>query len=428
MCLLCVAVLLCGCAAEPIPYDVNDGDNYTVSVTYDANGGHFTTNTGIITDSYNLSELPTGKDGQAEIALLSPDDTARGNDAFTATRTGYYLAGWYAERTEAGQNDAGEMQYTYGKKWDFAADRLSVDKSKAYSSAEPVLTLYAAWLPRFEVQFYTMEGELLGNYTFEPNGEALQTPTWDAETGAMKMYRFPERNGYTYHSAYYDAAGTQPVGETVTHPGTVDLTTATATDTVLKLYTKWDEGNWYHIYTVEQFLDNASINGHYVLHADLDFTGENWPTALMHGNFAGSIVGNGHTIKNVTLAQTNASKQNAGLFGQLTETASLTDLTFENITFTIEGGTRKTGACFGLLAGSLSADATVSGVQIKQSRLLIDAGSYFGVTDYAIGLVCGYGDPAVVPNADITCEATGEQPEKLAVTVVGNTVTLEFVE
>lgn len=428
VCLLLVAALLCGCQAEKIPYEINDGENYTVSVTYDANGGHFTTNTAIITDSYNLSELPVGADGKATVALLSPDAAARGNDAFTATRTGYYLAGWYAERTEAGKNAAGETQYTYGKKWDFATDRLLVDKDKSYSSAEPVLTLYAAWLPRFEVQFYTMEEEYIGNYVYEPDGEALLTPTWDTETGAMKMYHFPERNGYTFNAAYYDAAATRPVGDTVIHPGTVDLATATAKDTVLKLYTKWDEGNWYHIYTVEQLQDNASTNGNYVLHADLDFTGENWPTALMHGNFAGSFVGNGHTVKNVTLTQTNASKQYAGLFGQLTETASITDVTFENVTFTIEGGTRKAGACFGLLTGSLSADATVSGVQIKQSRLLIDSDSYFGVTDYAIGLVCGYGDFAAVSVADITCEATGEQPDKLTVTVSGNSVTLEFVD
>ena len=53
----------------------------------------------------------------------------------------------------------------------------------------------------------------------------------------------------------------------------------------------------------------------------------------MYGNFNGTIKGNGHTIKNVTIEQTNNSKVNAGLFGYLAETSSLSDLTFENVTF-----------------------------------------------------------------------------------------------
>ena len=416
---LAVAVLLCGCKAEPIPYEINDGDNYKVSVRYDANGGYFTTNTTVITDSYNASELPSDGNGNVTVALLSPDAAARGTDAFAATRNGYFLAGWYAEKNEDG---------TYGAKWDFATDTLTVETAKITSSADPVLTLYAAWLPRFEVEFVTVEGEAIGTYAFEPNGEPLQAPQWDAESGALDMFRFPERNGYTYRAAYYDAEKTRPVGETVEHPGTVNLENATAANTKLTLYTEWDEGNWFHIYTAEQFLDNASVNGNYVLHADLDFTGEAWPSSLMHGNFGGSIIGNGHTLKNITLEQTNASKQNTGLFGQLTADATLTDVTFENVTLAIKGGTRKAGACFGLLCGNLSSEATVTGLQIKTSRLQIDSGSYFGVADYAIGLVCGFGQPTETVTADIACEVTGDNPDALKATVTDGQITLEFVD
>ena len=95
--------LLTGCSGEKTPYEVNDEENYTVSVKYDANGGVFTTNTSVIVDSYNVSEMNTNG-GMAEIALIAPDNAVRGNDAFTPINNGYFLAGWYAGR---------QMEYGY---------------------------------------------------------------------------------------------------------------------------------------------------------------------------------------------------------------------------------------------------------------------------------------------------------------------------
>ena len=40
--------LLTACSSEKTPYQVNDEENYTVSVKFDANGGVFTTNTSVI--------------------------------------------------------------------------------------------------------------------------------------------------------------------------------------------------------------------------------------------------------------------------------------------------------------------------------------------------------------------------------------------
>ena len=43
--------LFTACGSEQTPYEINDKENYTVSVKYDANGGVFTTNTSVIVDS-----------------------------------------------------------------------------------------------------------------------------------------------------------------------------------------------------------------------------------------------------------------------------------------------------------------------------------------------------------------------------------------
>ena len=407
-----------GCSGEETPYEKNNSENYSVSVKYDANGGTFTTNTSVIVDSFKIEGMQENDEGKVEIALLSPDDSNRGNDAFKATKNGYFLAGWYAQKTEDGYSD----------KWDFEKDMLQVDPSKEYSADEPVLTLYAAWIPLFEIEFYSLDsGKLMESYSFDPTTVTdIKVPAWDEETGAIEMYHFPERKGYTFNKAFYDENGKEPLDtEVVTHPGLVDYETGVAENPVLKLYIEWMEGEWYHIYNTEQFVENASINGNYEIHADLDFADEIWPTSLMYGNFTGVIKGNGHTLKNIEFTQTNNSKVNAGLFGYLTETASISDVTFENVTFTLKKGTRVVGTSYGLLAGTISDAAKLSNVKILGSKLQIDTSCYFGVDDYSIGLVCGMGNASAVATADITCEVVGDKPEELNVTVNGNVVTIE---
>ena len=426
--LLAVTVFAVGCSKEQTPYQVNDAQNYSVSVKFDANGGFFTTNTSVIVDSFNLSELKKDNDGQAQIALISPDSTYRDKNAFTAINNGYFLAGWYTSRTEAGTDSKGNPAYTYSGKWDFDKDLLTVDAGKTYSAAEPVLTLYAAWIPMFEIELYdAATGELTQTITYDPTSQnQILLPQWDQETGALKMNSFPEKSGYTFESAYYDAEKTQPVQEQVIHTGSVDVQTGTAKDPTMKLYVDWVEGEWFHIYTAEQFLENASVTGNYVLHADLDFTGKNWPTALMHGNFAGTILGNGFIMMNIDMVQTNNSKLCGGLFGQLTEEATLEDIAFDNITFTIKSGTRMAGTTYGLLAGSISEKSSLSNVTILSGTLQIDSGCYFGTDDYTIGLLYGMGQADIIVY-DVTCKAVGDNPENVVITVNGNAVDVEFV-
>ncbi len=426
--LLFVAVFAAGCSQEQTPYEANDAQNYSVSVKFDANGGFFTTNTAVIVDSFNLSELGKNSDGQAELALIPPDSAHRDKNAFTAVNNGYFLAGWYTQRTEAGTDSKGNPAYTYSGKWDFEQDVLALDTNKTYTASEPVLTLYAAWVPMFEIQLHdAATGELMQTLSYDPSAQSqVLLPAWDSETGALKMNGFPEKSGYTFDGAYYDAQKAQPVTTPeVVHPGTVDLQTGTAKDGSMKLYVNWMEGEWYHIYNVDQFLDNASVAGNYILHADLDFTGKNWPAALMHGNFTGSIQGNGHVMKNIAMEQKNNSKTSGGLFGQLTDTAALTDVTFENITFTVKSGTRVAGTTYGLLAGSVSDKCTITNVNLS-GALQIDSGCYFGTDDYTIGLVCGMGQTNIDPS-NITCQAVGDKPENVVITVNGTAVTVEFV-
>ena len=428
--LFAVSVFITGCGAEMTPYETNNLEGYSVSVKFDANGGLFTTNTSVIVDSFNIADMSKNSEGQVEIALIAPDDAARGNDAFEASKNDHFLAGWYVTRTESTDSE-GNTVYSYGDRWEFGSDKLKLDPSKSYSADTPELTLYAVWVPMFEVRFFSLEGgEQLGSLRFDPTETTeILTPYWDKNTGVVEMNAFPEKSGYTFAGAYYDKAGTLPVDtETVVHPGKVNTENGMAVDPVLDLYVDWTEGEWYRIYTAEQFSDNASLSGNYEICADLDFSDEIWPTALMHGNFGGTINGNGYKFTNISFEQTNNSKVNSGLFGYVTENASITDVTFENVSFTVKAGTRVAGACYGLFAGNISSEATVENVSILGGELLISSSCYFGTSDYSIGLVCGMGDSGKIPNADIECKASGDDPESVTVTVNGNEVTVEFAE
>lgn len=425
LCLLVVAVLVVavGCG-DADPYKDNDGDRYNVSVRFDANGGSFTTtDTPVIVDSYNITEMGRNAEGMVEIPLLAPDAEGR-KDACNASKDGCFLVGWYAKCT-----DNGDGTFTYAEPWDFAADRVKVDPNGSYSSKEPVLTLYAAWAPEYTVEYYDLEsGEMLGVQKLSPaGGTNIQLPVWNEETGALDMFKVPAREGYTFMGASYDDKGVQAVeGNVIAHPAVLNMENATVENGNLKLYTTWRTGQWYRISTAKQFTKNFSLTGCYELQADLDFTDEIWPTAMMHGSFAGIIEGNGHKISNVTLTQTDNSKLYTGLFGNLTEKALLSNVSFENVNLTVKKGARVPGAAFGVLAGNISAEAKIISVSIANSQLLIDSGCYFATDDYVMGLVSGTGTADVDPSG-ITCTAVGDNPEKVNITVNEGALEVTFV-
>ena len=426
--LLATLFLVTACGNKTTAYQDNDAKGYTVSVKYDANGGVFTGTSSVMVDSFNIADMQKDASGMVNLKLLDPTDSSRGD--WTPANGNKILAGWYMERTESTDNE-GNVVYTYSKEFNFATDVVTVDPSKTYSSAEPVLTLYAVWVEKFTVNFISMEtGESLSTYEFNPYGEpVLTTPTWNTETGKMNMYKFPAINGKTFEAAYYDAAGTQPVGDAIIHDGYIQ--DGEAVNAVKDVYVKYTEGNWYHISKASQLSQISDPNGHYVLFDDLDFSenGAYWPSTFIHGKFTGSIEGNGHVIRNVTIEQANINKTETGLFGTLMAEAVIQDVTFENVTLKITRGARTPGSFFGLLAGSIHASATLTNVQITNSTIQIDADNcYWATDDFAIGLLCGLGtfgecsNLAGIDYSGITCEKIGENT--MTITVDGNTVTI----
>lgn len=323
--ILAVTLVISGCSGGLTPYEKNDAENYNISVKFDANGGLFTTNTAVMVDSFNASGMKTNASGEVEIALLSPDDSQRGREAFAAYNSGHFLAGWYAERTET-KNENGETQYSYSKKWDFAKDRVTVSADGDYSAAEPVVTLYAVWLPLFEVEYCDKTtGKLLSKETFNPTtSDAIVLPEWNERTGKLDLNDIPKNEGYTFANLYLNQDDTEPVtGESVAHCGTVNYDNCTVSNPTMKLYVEWTEGEWFHIYTAKQFVKLAESDGNYVICADLDFSDEKWPKELNGDDFTGTIMGNGFTFSGISVSK------DTSLFATIQAGASITDLNVE---------------------------------------------------------------------------------------------------
>lgn len=432
---------LCACSDNwESPYDSLDREGYNISVRFDANGGVFAgTNDVYIVDVYN-AENGVEKNGEVGFYLLSPEDSRRAEGAFSVSRSGYFLAGWYTERTLRVDEDGNaldefgvltsvsgrEQGYSYSGRWDFESDLLTVDGNAEHSSSTTVATLYAAWVPYFSYDFYSVDAQT-GETVFIESVSSidLDIPQWNETTGKLDLEKFPSRENMTFDAAYLDAELTTELSEKISGTESfVDYETGTTSTESVNIYTTWLEGTWFKIYTAQQFFNNSRLDGNYMICADLDFEGAVWSPTLVKGKFSGKIYGNGYTISNITATQADNSQIYGGLFGTLESGAVIQDLTLENVTFTIEAGSRMQGAAFGLLAGSVSSDAALENVTVTGCLYISE--SCYPQADYSIGLLCGSGTSDGV-SYTIECMLEEDNTGAISVSVDDDdTVTITF--
>lgn len=426
------------CGSDGTPFEAYDEEGYTVSVKYDANGGFFGTsgNTSVIYDSFNPDSMKKNSEGMIDIPLLSPDNEARDRiNTLVVSKEGYYFAGWYASKEKLADAEGKEI-YEYSDEWNFdtenygtasySPDVLTIDPDKAYSAKEPVLTLYAAWLPELSISYYDLQsGELIETQSINPTkGTEITKPYWEEEGVTINMADFPQKNNHTFKAVYADKEGKEELeGESFSHSAVINESTFEVEgEREMSVYVEWSEGKEYRIYTAEQFKNNCSTGGNYTLYADLDFADTFWPDMLTTNEFTGTINGNGHTISNANIIYNSNDKTIFGLFGRLSETASITDLKLEGITATLNKGSRMAGASFGLFAGSINENAKIEKVEISSSSLIISSDIMFLNDNYSIGLVSGSGDGGI-DFSDIECKVTEGTPS-FTLQLEGNTVTL----
>ena len=436
-----LAVMLCitACGKWEDPYKALEKEGYSVSVRFDAGEGVFTNTEDVfVVDVFSMADMKTNGEGERYTYLLTPDDTRRGQSAYAVSYDGHFLAGWYMERTlrvndkgealdEYGRlcSESGKPQgYVYAKPWDFSKP-LTIDPDGDYTAGENYMTLYAAWVPYFDFEFYAVNGDGTTTHLQTIQAISLDLPEWNKSTGKIDMKKYPTREGMTFEAAYLDAALTEAAPTALT--GSWDAETATSTTDTIKVYTTWMEGEWFHIYTAEQFKNNSRLGGHYILQDDLDFTNVIWSNTLAQGVFTGKIIGNGHTISGVTVTQADRTDKEptyfGGIFGSLGETAEFRDVHFENITYKIAAGSRMQGVSFGLLAGVVADNAVFENVTVG-GQLVVSTMNLPG--DYSMGLICGTGTAEGVDHANVTATVAESISASVEINDTTGEVTVNF--
>lgn len=420
--LAAVVALTASCGTDR--YKELDKEGYTISVTFDPNGGSVKGTQSVIQDVYSLDSYTPDASGKIKIPLIEPTDTVRDpSNPLTITKNDHFLAGWYTERTPINPNDPSKG-YTYSGKWDFEKDTLSLDPNGDYSSSESVLTLYAAWIPFYNFEIYALNENGRFETLTSHKGLSLTVPTWKDGKATIDMGNFPKRKGYTLDAVYLDEACTELASERVT--GSYNEETGTASNTTIKLYTTWIKGDYYKIYSADDLRKNAKSDATYEIMSDIDFSNVKWPAAFQR--FSGTIIGNNHKITGAQISSESRNKNN-GLFGQIEAGATIKDLILEDVTHTVNTGLVSTDATFGLFAGTVSESATIENVTVSGKLLFGEKCSNLDGQSYSIGLVTGNGTPEGVTAGTIVCEKVEPSSSKYTFDIVideDNTVNLVF--
>lgn len=439
---------LAACSSEDTVPKEYEKKGYTVSVSYDSNGGSYLSRDGVtIMDMFNPSQYEKDGGGNVSIKLTEPTSNSRpsgSSENISLTRSGYFLAGWYKTRTlvtnengkavdekgveltekedgsyvyvlENGEEEAANAAYTYDGLWDFEEDRLVYSESDGVVS----LTLYAGWIPYFEFEyFYEQDGEWVSLATTKfdwKTTNAENSATSDKDTiwlpewsnGAMNYthsysdgnsYEFPAPINSTFAAAYTDPDRTEQIVGSLEHRGTVDFEHGVAVGRVQNIYVDYEEGVRFKISTAQQLSENGNAGGIYEISEDLDFQNGkiSWPNAFSLGTFKGQMVGadgRAVVIRNVAVTHNSATSLRGGLFGSVAEGAVIKGISFENVTFDLaNAGTRLRDTCFGLFAGYIEEGAEISAVAVTGGAMKIgpiSLGANFNINLLATGQTSG---------------------------------------
>lgn len=389
--IVAAAMTLSSCKNWDNPYEAIDKEGDAISIRYLANGGKFAQEeTAVLYDVYSLSSVKE-VNGKKTVSLIAPEDNRRSlaggkdNKDFIVHKDpkAYKLAGWAEVVTDENGNpilDA-DGNYQLGQKWDFSNDVISIDPEKSYSSTKPILTLAAIWSSYYSFEFYMQnalgEWVAIENYT-QNNINTLIYPIW--KDGKLNMKDYPTIDGKTFVTAYSDPEMTNEI--------TGDVTPDVSEDgnNVMKIYTTWQEGNWYRITEGNQINAINDLNGNFIIMNDVVVT--KWRSAYTKGTFNGSILSakaagiEGGTDCKISGLSTDVIKadknnKNVGLFGVIGENARICGITFDNITVKYQGSASSiTERYYGLLAGTVANGAEFNDVYVTNCKIVFQ--SYMG--------------------------------------------------
>lgn len=340
--------LFAGCKLNPTLDDFINKNNLKAVVTYYANGGNFG---GAATEKSLY--YPEG------VKPLNIGEDTITNGTINISRKDYEFAGWYY----APLGEDGLPVFNEGTNIVAASDSdTPVDFSVPLKDGDH-LYVYAKWVSveKLEIRLVTDGGADLsaienGETVIYKNGDVLSLQSF----GGQSINRFSKDpitgtiNDFTFAEYYTD----ETCEEIVSWP----IKALNGTENQV-IYARYIPGKWTMLKSSSDIMRanfGLSSNKYYLL-CDIDMNGAAFPAI---SRFACVLQGNGFTVSNaaVTVSQTVTFNKKS-LFGDITESAVISDVTFENITLNVNLGRNQFPEIY-LFATSVNSSAKITGVTI----------------------------------------------------------------
>ena len=318
--LLLAASVVAGCSNAAAEYKNN------LRVVYELEGGVYGNSTRPVDFYYNYA-----RGGEYAIGDIEKVSNKK------VTRTGYFIEGWYTQRTE---NDG---VVTYDGKWDFEKDKVTfgADGKVSYSgkTGENLVRLYACWATNVSYEYNVGYVDDNGSFVKLATVETLVDIPFGEEKSTIEKKELDKREGYTSLGRYYkyDAAAEDGKGEELTDDFVLEQSKE---DVSLDIVADYIKGDYRVVREAKDITSNASVdkkaNRMLYLMNDVDFGGARVDFMIYNG-----IKGNGHKLSNFTIRVTDRKTEGnfdgsenyfveVSMFGDI-DGGEITDVTVENV-------------------------------------------------------------------------------------------------
>ena len=322
-------VIAAGCSFSLTLDDVLNEYGLNPSVTYFLNSGTFEDETQQKTMYYRVGSKPFN---------IGVDELLSGSAA-VKPQHGYEFTGWYTVKLDS----EGHPLYSNGESYN-PEDKLDSTKGGIQFTDEP----FDFSKPLEEGQHYYVcatWGELVklrmmlvcegfdklvttGGVEYKTGDEVRDYLLTSDQSDPVGNYIISgmDRNAYTFVAYYEDIECTKRFTDW-------PIKAKTEGDDEI-LYAKFIEGKWNIVETanqVQRMFAGSDMTPNYYFMSDIDCSSL---AAVNRMNmFGGKIVGNGHTVKNLKVTSTDGFlAKDSAAFGEITETAEISDIAFENLT------------------------------------------------------------------------------------------------
>lgn len=319
--LLLAAAVVAGCSNAAAEYKNN------LRVVYELEGGVYGNSTRPVDFYYNYA-----RGGEYAIGDIEKVSNKK------VTRTGYFIEGWYTQRTET------DGVVTYDGKWDFEKDKVTfeADGKVSYGGKtgdENLVRLYACWATNVSYEYNVGYVDDNGSFVKLATVETLVDIPFGEEKSTIEKKELDKREGYTSLGRYYkyDAAAEGGKGEELTDDFVLEQSKE---DVSLDIVADYIKGDYRVVREAKDITSNASVdkkaNRMLYLMNDVDFGGATVDFKIYNG-----IKGNGHKLSNFTIRVIDRKTEGnfdgsenyfveVSMFGDI-DGGEITDVTVENV-------------------------------------------------------------------------------------------------